>query len=209
MVGASNFLFVLNLKKEMAKLKLMSFFFFFNCYLAAPRPTLGHYRGDSLTHPILITAFLHIRPEGHRENLYLFSKQTFTLTANKRLHVFLEGPFSLITTGNIITFRYINPKLMYNVIKCKWYVISAKPKEHPLRISASVTPLGLLWDQGMLSQRIPCKGLQCFFCRIFSSSVGFCRIRIFEVILNIFKSCSKTICFLRFFVTVIINLKKG
>ena len=43
------------------------FFFFFNCYLAAPRPTLGHYRGDSLTHPILITAFLHIRPEGHRE----------------------------------------------------------------------------------------------------------------------------------------------
>ena len=41
--------------------------FFFNCYLAAPRPTLGHYRGDSLTHPMLITAFLHFRPEGHRE----------------------------------------------------------------------------------------------------------------------------------------------
>ena len=41
---------------------------FFNCYLAAPRPTLGHYRGDSLTHPMLITAFfLHFRPEGHRE----------------------------------------------------------------------------------------------------------------------------------------------
>ena len=29
---------------------------FFNCYWAAPQPTLGHYRGDSLTHPILITA---------------------------------------------------------------------------------------------------------------------------------------------------------
>ena len=43
------------------------FFFFFNCYLAAPRPTSGHYRGDSLTHPMLITAFLPIRPEGHRE----------------------------------------------------------------------------------------------------------------------------------------------
>ena len=38
-----------------------------NCYLAAPRPTLGHYRGDSLTHPMLITYVLHIRPEGHRE----------------------------------------------------------------------------------------------------------------------------------------------
>ena len=33
---------------------------FFNCYLAAPRPTLGHYRGDSLTHLMLINAFLHL-----------------------------------------------------------------------------------------------------------------------------------------------------
>ena len=30
---------------------------FFNCYLAAPRPTLGHYQGDSLNHSMLITAF--------------------------------------------------------------------------------------------------------------------------------------------------------
>ena len=35
-------------------------YIFFNCYLAAPRPTLGHYRGDSLTHPMLITAFFYI-----------------------------------------------------------------------------------------------------------------------------------------------------
>ena len=41
--------------------------FFFNCYLAGPRPTSGHYRGDTLTHPMLITCILHIRPEGHRE----------------------------------------------------------------------------------------------------------------------------------------------
>ena len=26
-------------------------------YLAAPRPTLGHYQGDSLTNPMLITSF--------------------------------------------------------------------------------------------------------------------------------------------------------
>ena len=32
-------------------------FFFFNCYLADPRPTLGHSQGDSLTNPMLITAF--------------------------------------------------------------------------------------------------------------------------------------------------------
>ena len=41
--------------------------FFFNCYLAVPRPTLGHSQGDSLTNPMLITAFLHVRPEGHWE----------------------------------------------------------------------------------------------------------------------------------------------
>ena len=32
-------------------------FFFFNCYLAVPRPTLGHSQGDSLTNSMLITAF--------------------------------------------------------------------------------------------------------------------------------------------------------
>ena len=30
---------------------------FFKCYLAAPRPTLGHSQGDSFTNPMLITAF--------------------------------------------------------------------------------------------------------------------------------------------------------
>ena len=41
--------------------------FFFNSYLAVPWPTLGHFRGDSLLNPMLITAFLLIRPEGHWE----------------------------------------------------------------------------------------------------------------------------------------------
>ena len=31
--------------------------YFFNCYLASIWPTLGHSQGDSLTNPILITAF--------------------------------------------------------------------------------------------------------------------------------------------------------
>ena len=48
--------------------KTNSFFFFFNCYLAVPRPTLGHSQGDSLTNPMLITAYVHIWPEGHRES---------------------------------------------------------------------------------------------------------------------------------------------
>ena len=33
------------------------FFLFFNCYLAAPQPTLGHFRGDSFNKLILNTAF--------------------------------------------------------------------------------------------------------------------------------------------------------
>ena len=41
--------------------------FFFNRYLAAPRPTLGHSQGESLTNPMLITAFYLCRPEDHRE----------------------------------------------------------------------------------------------------------------------------------------------
>ena len=41
--------------------------YFLNSYLAAPRPTLGHYREDSFTNPTLITAFLQLWPEGHRE----------------------------------------------------------------------------------------------------------------------------------------------
>ena len=45
----------------------ISSFLFFNCYFAAPRPTLGHYREGSLTHLILITCVLHIRPKGPRE----------------------------------------------------------------------------------------------------------------------------------------------
>ena len=31
---------------------------FFNCYFAAPQQTLGHYRGDSLTNLMFITAFV-------------------------------------------------------------------------------------------------------------------------------------------------------
>ena len=39
------------------------FLIFFNCYLAAQRPTLGHCRGDSLNHPMLLTAFYIFDPK--------------------------------------------------------------------------------------------------------------------------------------------------
>ena len=48
-------------------LQLICACFYFNCYLASPRPTLGHYQGGSLTHLMLITCVLHIGPEDHEE----------------------------------------------------------------------------------------------------------------------------------------------
>ena len=68
------------------------FFFFFNYYLAAPRPTSGHYRGDSLTHPMLITAFVHVRPEGHREP----RSEVGSLSLAERLAGFEPGTFRFL-----------------------------------------------------------------------------------------------------------------
>ena len=42
-------------------------YFFLNCYLTVPQPTFGHSQGDSLTNPMLITAFVHVWPKGHRK----------------------------------------------------------------------------------------------------------------------------------------------
>ena len=40
--------------------------FFISCF-ATPKPTWGHWRGGSLTHPILNTKYFLISPEGHQE----------------------------------------------------------------------------------------------------------------------------------------------
>ena len=42
-------------------------FFFFNCYLPVPRPTLGHSRGDSLSNAMLVTMLEQFLPEGNKE----------------------------------------------------------------------------------------------------------------------------------------------
>ena len=64
-------------------------YIYVNRYLAAPRPTLGHYRGGSLTHPMLITCVLHIRPEGHREP----RNEVGSLSPAERLVGFEPGTF--------------------------------------------------------------------------------------------------------------------
>ena len=66
---------------------LFGHFFFFNYYLVVPPPTLGHSQGDSLTNPMLITVFIHIRPKGHREP----HNKVGSLSAAKRLTGFESG----------------------------------------------------------------------------------------------------------------------
>lgn len=53
---------------------------FFNFCLAALQPTLGHNRGDTLTHRMLIAAFLQFQPKGHWKphNEILLFQFTFT-----------------------------------------------------------------------------------------------------------------------------------
>ena len=67
-------------------------FYFFNCYLTAPRSTLGHFFGENLTHPMLITAFLHFRAEGHREPRNEFG----SLSQAELLVVFEPGTFRFL-----------------------------------------------------------------------------------------------------------------
>ena len=69
----------------------INFFFFFNCYLADPQPTLGHSQGDSLTNPMLIAAFYLIRPEGHREP----RNEVGSLSPAERLAGFESGTFQI------------------------------------------------------------------------------------------------------------------
>ena len=45
----------------------ITFLIFLTAFLAAPRPTLSRCQGSSLTHLMLVTVFLHVRPEGHQE----------------------------------------------------------------------------------------------------------------------------------------------
>ena len=66
---------------------------FLNCFLGASRPTLDHSQGDSLTSPMLITAFELFRPEGHREP----RNEVESLSPAKRLLGFEPETFRFLT----------------------------------------------------------------------------------------------------------------
>ena len=74
------------------------FLFFFNCYLAVPRPTLSHSQGNSLTNLMLITVFVQVRPEGHWEP----RNEVGSLSPAERLAGFEPGTFRFL-------FQCLNP----------------------------------------------------------------------------------------------------
>ena len=57
--------------------------------LAAPLPTLGWYREDSLTNPLFITVFLQFRPKGHWDP----HNEVGSLSLAERLERFEPGTF--------------------------------------------------------------------------------------------------------------------
>ena len=92
--------------------------FFFNYYLVVPPPTLGHSQGGSLTNPMLITVFIHIRPKGHREP----HNKVGSLSAAKRLTGFESGFWlqclnpqghspSFQLSNKFISYAYFEPPL--------------------------------------------------------------------------------------------------
>ena len=84
---------VLNPIKIIFHLNIMEFFFFFfNCYLTVPWPTLGRSQMDSLTNPMLITVFVHIRPDSHR----VPRNEVGSLSPAERLADFEPGTFRFL-----------------------------------------------------------------------------------------------------------------
>ena len=64
---SKKFAIYLQYLKENGKNEVDFLLLFCKCYLAAPRPTLGHSQEDNLTNLMLITAFVQVPPKGHRE----------------------------------------------------------------------------------------------------------------------------------------------
>ena len=90
---------------------------FYNCYLAVPRPTFGHSQGDSLTNPVLITAFVPIWPEGHREP----RNEVGSLSPAERLAGFEPGTFRFLL-------QRLNPLSIFKSKQIKTEDVKIKPK---------------------------------------------------------------------------------
>ena len=122
----------------LSKIKKRSFF---NIYLAVPSPS-GHSRGDSLNYPVLITAFVQFRLEGHRkpsnevESLSLveclvgfelgtfqFQLQHFNPIGLDYEQIFWERQkVQLWTHSDLLCFGFWEGLFTYNQNRCFWVI---------------------------------------------------------------------------------------
>ena len=113
----------------------------FNCYFAAPRPTLGHYCGSSITHSMLITAFLHIRADSDRE----LRSEVVSLSPDEYLVGFELGTFQF-------WLQRLNP-----LVHSPWF------RQNIRLFSASPLPKAVYWT----NEKIICYSLENITTEIF------------------------------------------
>ena len=90
---------------------------FFNCYLAAPRPTLGHSQGGSLTNPMLITAFLKLVSAIFYQ-IFIFSSNDSPSKTIKNVFYFIE---KTLRSQDIQFFVIFSPPFhTFQIQKDKW-----------------------------------------------------------------------------------------
>ena len=103
---------------------------FFNCYLAAPRPSLGHYWGVNLTHSMLITEFW---PEGQREprnELRSLSSSGVFWTGNIPILIVTAEPTRPLSTN---VFQWKNPRC-YDKCTCVFFLKQGNTRYKELNI---------------------------------------------------------------------------
>ena len=109
--------------------------------MTAPRPTLGHYRGDSLTHPMLITCVLHIRPEGHRELMLITCVLRIRPEGQQkpRNEVGSLSPAERLVGFEPGTFRFLLQRLNWiTLFKVSYVIVKLHNSSHLLKVCLNI-----------------------------------------------------------------------
>ena len=109
--------------------------------MTAPRPTLGHYRGDSLSHPMLITCVLHIRPEGHRELMLITCVLRIRPEGQQkpRNEVGSLSPAERLVGFEPGTFRFLLQRLNWiTLFKVSYVIVKLHNSSHLLKVCLNI-----------------------------------------------------------------------